>query len=304
MDEKTAGRTFRAALKLEQPLQIIGVPTAYTAILAKNSGFRALYLSGAGVSNSAFALPDLALTTFDNVLEEARRITSACDLPLLIDIDTGWGSPLMISRVIREFIKSGAAAVHIEDQISLKRCGHRRGKVLVSIDEMCGRISAAVDARSDPDFVIMARTDAYTVDGLSAAIDRACRYEEAGADMHFAEAFPDLESYRLFTTAVKRPVLANMTEFGKTPLFSTEELREVGISLVLYPLSLFRIMNASAKKLLMAIRQEGSQKAFLSMMETRDELDSTLHYREYESKIDVLTEKYREQKETDDCNHK
>lgn len=283
-----AGTRFRAALAVEKPLQIIGTINAYSALLAQNAGFRAIYLSGAGVANASFGLPDLALTTLNDVVEDARRITAVTDLPLLVDIDTGWGGAFMIARTIKEMIRAGVAAVHIEDQIQAKRCGHRPNKALVSTEEMSDRVKSAVDAKTYSDFVIMARTDAFANEGKQAAIDRACRYVEAGADMIFAEALYTLEDYRSFTEAVKVPVLANITEFGKTPLFSVEELQQAGVSLVLYPLSAFRAMSAAAVKVYTAIRQQGTQKAVIDLMQTRAELYEVLGYHDYEKKLDSL----------------
>ena len=241
----SAGARFRAALEAESPLQIAGAINAYSALLAERAGFRAIYLSGAGVANASFGLPDLAMTTLNDVCEDVRRICSATDLPLLVDIDTGWGSAFMISRTVREMIWSGAAACHMEDQVAVKRCGHRPGKALVESHEMCDRLKAAVDGRIDDQFVIMARTDAHAVEGQQAAIDRAGAYIEAGADMIFAEALTTLDEYRQFTDAVDAPVLANLTEFGKTPLFTIEELAGVGVRMALYPLSAFRAMSAA-----------------------------------------------------------
>jgi methylisocitrate lyase len=282
------GTRFRAALADERPLQIAGTINAYCALLARRAGFRAIYLSGAGVANASFGLPDLGITTLNDVLEDARRITGACDLPLLVDADTGWGGAFSIARTVRELTRAGAAALHLEDQVAAKRCGHRPGKALVPPEEMSDRIKAAVDARPDPSFVLMARTDAYSVEGLSAAIDRARRYVESGADMIFAEAMTTLEEYRQFTQAIQVPVLANLTEFGKTPLFSLEQMREVGVAMVLYPLSAFRAMSAAAARVYETIRRGGSQKDLLDSMQTREQLYDVLGYHEYEQKLDEL----------------
>jgi methylisocitrate lyase len=282
------GTRFRAALADERPLQIAGTINAYCALLARHAGFRAIYLSGAGVANASFGLPDLGITTLNDVLEDARRITGACDLPLLVDADTGWGGAFSIARTVRELTRAGAAALHLEDQVAAKRCGHRPGKALVPPEEMSDRIKAAVDARPDPSFVLMARTDAYSVEGLSAAIDRARRYVESGADMIFAEAMTTLEEYRQFTQAIQVPVLANLTEFGKTPLFSLEQMREAGVAMVLYPLSAFRAMSAAAARVYETIRRGGSQKDLLDSMQTREQLYDVLGYHEYEQKLDEL----------------
>ena len=257
----SAGARFRAALQVQQPLQIVGTINAFTAMLAERAGHKAIYLSGAGVANASYGLPDLAMTTLNDVCEDVRRISSATDLPLLVDIDTGWGSAFMIGRTIREMTWSGAAAVHLEDQVAVKRCGHRPGKALVEPLEMCDRLKAAVDGRIDDDFVIMARTDAHAVEGQQAAIDRALAYVEAGADMIFAEALTTLEEYEQFTDAVKVPVLANLTEFGKTPLFGTDELAGAGIAMALYPLSAFRAMSRAALNVYETIRKDGTHKA-------------------------------------------
>jgi methylisocitrate lyase len=282
------GTRFRAALADERPLQIAGTINAYCALLARHAGFRAIYLSGAGVANASFGLPDLGITTLNDVLEDARRITGACDLPLLVDADTGWGGAFSIARTVRELTRAGAAALHLEDQVAAKRCGHRPGKALVPPEEMSDRIKAAVDARPDPSFVLMARTDAYSVEGLPAAIDRARRYVESGADMIFAEAMTTLEEYRQFTQAIQVPVLANLTEFGKTPLFSLEQMREAGVAMVLYPLSAFRAMSAAAARVYETIRRGGSQKDLLDSMQTREQLYDVLGYHEYEQKLDEL----------------
>jgi methylisocitrate lyase len=274
-------------VEVERPLQVIGVPNAYTAVMAEKTGFLALYLSGAGVANSAFALPDLGMTTLVEVLEEVRRITGASLLPLLVDCDTGFGGRLMIGRTVREMIRAGAAGMHLEDQIPDKRCGHRPGKSLVPVGDMVNRIKAAVDARSDPDFVIMARTDAFAVEGMDAAVERACRYRDAGADMIFPEALITPAQYRAFADKLGVPVLANQTEFGVTPLFALRELAEAGVSLVLFPLSAFRAMNAAALRVFRSIRMEGSQTGILDSMQTRSELYDFLGYLEYERKLDT-----------------
>jgi methylisocitrate lyase len=284
----TPGVRLHQALREEQPLQLVGVVNAYAALLAEQCGFRALYLSGAGVANASFGLPDLGMTTLSDVLNDVRRITVATQLPLLVDVDTGWGHALMINRTVRELIAAGAAGMHIEDQVTAKRCGHRPGKALVSCAEMVDRIKAAVDARSDPAFVIMARTDAVATEGLEAAIERAGRYREAGADMLFPEALTELEQYRRFVTALDIPVLANLTEFGVTPLFTLEELATAGVGLALYPLSAFRAMAAAALKVYWAIREEGTQVGVLATMQTRAELYDVLGYHAYERKLDEL----------------
>jgi methylisocitrate lyase len=284
----SAGARFRAALAHERPLQVVGTVNAFSALLAERAGFRALYLSGAGVANASFGLPDLGITSLNDVCEDVRRITSACDLPLLVDADTGWGTAFNISRTIADLVRSGAAGCHLEDQVQAKRCGHRPGKALVGADEMADRIKAAADGRTDPQFVIMARTDAHAVEGQQAAIDRAQCYVEAGADMIFAEALTTLEEYRQFTSTITVPVLANITEFGKTPLFSVAELGTAGVQLVLYPLSAFRAMARAAEEVYGAIRRDGSQKNVLERMQTRAELYDVLGYHDYERKLDEL----------------
>jgi methylisocitrate lyase len=288
MEIRSTGQRLWAALAQEQPLQIAGVINAYCALLAEQAGFKALYLSGAGVANAAFGLPDLALTSLTEVAEEVRRITAVSSLPLLVDGDTGWGHAVMIARVVKEITRAGAAALHLEDQVQAKRCGHRSGKQLVSCAEMVDRIKAAVDAKTDARFVLMARTDAYANEGQQAAIDRACAYVEAGADMIFAEALPDLDSYRCFTAAIEVPVLANSTEFGQTPLFTAEELSQAGVRLVLYPLSAFRAMSAAALAVYQTIREQGTQKAMLDSMQTRMDLYQILGYHHYEQILDTL----------------
>ena len=284
----SAGARFRAALEAEQPLQIAGTINAYTALLAERAGFKAIYLSGAGVANASYGLPDLAMTTLNDVCEDIRRIASVSDLPLLVDADTGWGSAFMISRTVREMTWAGAAGCHLEDQVAVKRCGHRPGKALVAAEEMGDRLKAAVDGRIDDRFVIMARTDAHAVEGQQAAIDRAAAYVEAGADMIFAEALTTLEEYQQFTDVVKVPVLANLTEFGKTPLFKTDELAEVGVAMALYPLSAYRAMSAAALNVYQTIKNDGTQQAVVDTMQTRAELYDVLRYQAYEDKLDAL----------------
>ena len=284
----SAGARFRAALEAERPLQIVGTINAYTALLAERAGHKAIYLSGAGVANASFGLPDLAMTTLNDVCEDIRRICSATDLPLLVDADTGWGSALMIARTVREMTWAGAAACHLEDQVSEKRCGHRPGKALVETSEMCDRLKAATDGRIDDSFQIMARTDAHAVEGQQAAIDRAAAYVEAGADMIFAEALTTVEEYRQFTDVIKVPVLANLTEFGKTPLFTAQELAAVGVSMTLYPLSAFRAMSAAALSVYETIKNDGTQQPVVDSMQTRMELYEVLGYQAYEDKIDEL----------------
>ena len=284
----SAGAKFRAALEAERPLQIAGTINAYTALLAGRAGFKAIYLSGAGVANASFGLPDLAMTTLSDVCEDIRRITHASDLPLLVDADTGWGGAFMIARTIAEMSRAGAAGCHLEDQVAIKRCGHRPGKALVETSEMCDRIRAAVDGRENNEFVIMARTDAHAVEGQQAALDRAAAYVEAGADMIFAEALMTLEEYRQFTDTIKVPVLANLTEFGKTPLFTTAELAEVGVRMALYPLSAFRAMSKAALQVYETVRAQGTQQASLADMQERAELYDVLGYQAYEDKLDEL----------------
>ncbi|MDE2234199.1 MAG: methylisocitrate lyase [Gammaproteobacteria bacterium] len=284
----SAGARFWSALEHERPLQVVGTINAYSALLAKRAGFRALYLSGAGVANASFGLPDLGITSLNEVCEDIRRITGACPLPLLVDADTGWGSAFNIQRTVKEMLRAGAAGLHIEDQVSAKRCGHRPGKELVSADEMCDRIKSAVDGRSDDKFVIMARTDAHAVEGQQAALDRALRYVSAGADMIFAEALTTLDEYRQFAHAVKVPVLANITEFGKTPLFTTTELADAGVRMALYPLSAFRAMSKAAENIYTVLRQQGTQQSLLGQMQSRSELYEVLDYLSYENKLDEL----------------
>jgi methylisocitrate lyase len=290
---KSAGAAFRAAVAAERPLQVIGAINAYTARMAERSGFKALYLSGGGVAANSLGMPDLGISTLEDVLIDVRRITEVTTLPLLVDIDTGWGSAFNIARTIRSMVKAGAGAAHIEDQVGAKRCGHRPGKEVVSTLEMVDRVKAAVDARTDPDFVIMARTDALAVEGLPAAIDRAVAYVEAGADMIFPEAMTDLSMYRQFKAAVKVPILANITEFGHTPLFTTGELGSANVDIVLYCCSAYRAMNAAALKVYQTIREEGTQKSVVPMMQTRAELYDYLGYHTYEQKLDDLFAKTR-----------
>lgn len=282
------GATFRAALAAERPLQIAGAINAYSALLAARAGFRALYLSGAGVANASLGVPDLGITQPEDVLIDARRITAAVPLPLLVDIDTGWGSAFAIARTIRDLARAGVAAVHLEDQVAAKRCGHRPGKALVSTGEMVDRLKAAVDARPDGDMVIMARTDAAASEGLAGAIARAQAYVQAGAEMLFAEALTTLDEYREFTAAVPVPVLANLTEFGRTPLLTVEELQQAGVALALYPLSAFRAMSAAARDVYAALRRDGTQRAVVATMQSRTELYDVLNYLSYEQKLDAL----------------
>lgn len=284
----SAGRRFREALKQENPLQILGVINAYSAIQAEAAGAKALYLSGAGVANASYGLPDLGMTMLEDVCIDIRRITGRCELPLLVDADTGWGGAFNIARTVREMTAAGAAGFHIEDQVAQKRCGHRPNKELVSIDEMCDRVKAAVDAKTDSEFVIMARTDAHASEGQQAALDRANAYVEAGADMIFAEAIHTLQEYKDFTAQMSVPVLANITEFGATPMFTVEELASVGIEMVLYPLSGFRAMNKGALEVFKTIKQKGTQADVLDIMQTRKELYEMLDYHAYEDKLDQL----------------
>lgn len=285
----SAGRRFREALAQEKPLQIIGAINANHALLAKRAGFRAIYLSGGGVAAGSLGLPDLGISGLDDVLTDVRRITDVCDLPLLVDVDTGFGaSAFNIARTTKSLIKFGAGALHIEDQVGAKRCGHRPGKAIVTQEEMVDRVRAAVDARTDPDFVIMARTDALAVEGLQAAIDRACACVEAGADAIFPEAMTELSMYKEFAKAVKVPVLANITEFGATPLYTTDELKGADVAMVLYPLSAFRAMNKAAEAVYQAVRRDGTQKNVVSMMQTRQELYDSIGYWDYENKLDAL----------------
>ncbi len=285
---ESAGDRLWSALDVECPLQVAGTINAYSALLAERAGFRAIYLSGAGVANASFGLPDLGITSLNDVCEDVRRIADATDLPLLVDADTGWGQAFMIARTTRDLTRAGAAGMHIEDQVQAKRCGHRPGKALVTSGEMCDRIKAAVDARPDPRFVIMARTDAHAVEGQQEALDRAAAYVNAGADMIFAEALTTLDEYRQFTTDVGVPVLANITEFGKTPLFTSDELREAGVRLALYPLSAFRAMSRAAEVVYGTLRKEGTQQGVVEAMQTREQLYDVLGYHEYEQKLDHL----------------
>ena len=282
------GARLRAAVRSERPLQAVGAITAYTARMAAAVGFKALYLSGGGVAANSLGVPDLGVSTMDDVLTDIRRITDACDLPLLVDADTGWGGAFNIARTVKSFIKFGAAGLHIEDQVQAKRCGHRPGKEIVSKQEMVDRVKSAVDARTDPGFVIMARTDALAVEGIEAALERAVACVEAGADMIFPEAMTDLAMYRRFKDAVKVPVLANITEFGQTPLFTRDELGSVGVDIVLYCCSAYRAMNAAALGVYEAIRRDGTQKNVVDRMQTRADLYKYLDYHAYEAKLDEL----------------
>ena len=288
MSNLTAGARFRCALEDNSPLQIVGTINAYSAMLAEDAGHRAIYLSGGGVANASYGLPDLGITSLNDVITDVERITNASSLPLLVDIDTGWGGAFNIARTIKAMEKAGAAAVHIEDQVSQKRCGHRPNKAIVSRDEMVDRIKAAVDARSDNSFVIMARTDALAVEGMESAIDRAEACVEAGADAVFPEAMLEIQQYRDFVDAVKVPVLANITEFGATPLYNCRELAEAGVAMVLYPLSAFRAMSKAALEVYQTIAVDGDQKAVLDKMQTRAELYEVLGYNVYEEKLDRL----------------
>lgn len=291
ISRSSAGARFRAALAQEQPLQVVGTINAYAARMAERVGFKAIYLSGGGVAAGSLGLPDLGISTLDDVLTDVRRITDVTELPLLVDADTGFGSAFNIARTVKSLIKFGAGAMHLEDQVQAKRCGHRAGKAIVSGKEMVDRIKAAVDARIDPEFVIMARTDALAVEGLQSAIDRACACVEAGADVIFPEAMTELSMYKKFADAVKVPVLANITEFGSTPLYAVEELASAGVSLVLYPLSAFRAMNAAALKIYRTLREEGTQKNVVSLMQTRADLYDFLNYHAFEQKLDELFSK-------------
>jgi len=288
MADQTAGNRFREAVLNDSPLQIMGTINAYTARMASRVGYQAIYLSGAGVANASYGLPDLGMTGMTDVLEDVRRITSTTDVPLLCDIDTGWGSAFNIARTIKEFSKAGAAAVHIEDQVAAKRCGHRPNKAIISKQEMVDRVKAAVDARDDDSFVIMARTDAFAVEGMAAAIERACLCVEAGADMIFPEAITTLDQYQQFSEAVKVPILANITEFGVTPLFSKDELATAGVAMVLYPLSAFRAMNQAALNVYQSIMDNGHQRNVIDSMQNREDLYDYLNYHDYEKKLDQL----------------
>ncbi|MGH8261489.1 MAG: methylisocitrate lyase [Steroidobacteraceae bacterium] len=285
---QSPGARLRAALEAERPLQVVGAINAYAARMAQATGFRALYLSGGGVAANSLGLPDLGISTLDDVLIDARRITDAASLPLLVDADTGWGGAFNIARTVRSLTKAGAAGLHIEDQVAAKRCGHRPGKEVVEPREMIDRVKAAVDARTDAQFVIMARTDSLAAEGLERAIDRSRAYVEAGADMIFPEAMTDLAMYRRFKDAVRVPILANITEFGRTPLFTRDELGSAGVDIVLYCCSAYRAMNAAALKTYEAIRRDGTQKSVVGLMQTREELYRHLDYHRYESKLDEL----------------
>ena len=288
MSTQTAGQKFRAAINANPPLQIVGTINAYTAMMAERTGHQALYLSGAGVANASFGLPDLGMTSLNDVCEDIRRITAATSLPLLVDADTGWGGAFNIARTVKEMTRAGAAGFHIEDQVAQKRCGHRPNKEIVSLDEMVDRVKASVDARTDESFFIMARTDALAQQGLDAAIERALACEAAGADAIFAEAVHTLEQYKAFTRVLKVPVLANITEFGQTPLFNKAELGGVGVAMVLYPLSAFRAMNKAALNVYQSILANGDQKAVVDSMQTRAELYDFLNYHSFEEKLDSL----------------
>ncbi len=287
---QSPGNKFRTVVENEQPLQIVGTINAYHARLAEAVGFKALYISGGGVAAGSCGIPDLGITSLEDVLIDLRRITDVTDLPVLVDIDTGWGGAFNIARTIRAMIKAGAAAVHIEDQVQQKRCGHRPGKAIVSQDEMVDRIKAAVDAKNDPDFVIMARTDVLAVEGLQSAIDRACACVEAGADMIFPEAITELSMYQKFADAVGVPILANITEYGETPLFTTKELAAHNVSMALYPLSAFRAMNAAALNVFQVLKEEGSQQAVVDTMQSRNDLYDYLGYHQFEQKLNILFE--------------
>ncbi|EOY5049983.1 TPA: methylisocitrate lyase [Serratia marcescens] len=296
MTLRSPGLAFRQALSKEKPLQIAGAINANHALLAQRAGFQAIYLSGGGVAAGSLGLPDLGISTLDDVLTDIRRITDVCPLPLLVDVDSGFGaSAFNVARTVRSVSKAGAAALHIEDQVGAKRCGHRPNKAIVSTEEMVDRIKAAVDARSDPDFVIMARTDALAVEGLEAAIERAQAYVAAGADMLFPEAITELGMYRRFAEATQVPILANITEFGATPLFTTEELRSARVDMALYPLSAFRAMNRAAERVYRALREEGTQKSVIDTMQTRNELYESINYYLFEEKLDALFARQRDE---------
>ena len=282
------GATFRKAIKNNQPLQIVGTINAYTSILAEKSGHRAIYLSGGGVAASSMGVPDLGITTLQDVLVDVERITNTTNLPLLVDVDTGWGGAFNISRMVKSMISAGAAAIHIEDQVEQKRCGHRPNKELVSVQEMVNRIKAAVDAKTDSEFVVMARTDAIDNEGIESALERVVTYQEAGADAIFAEAVIEIDQYKSFKENLKIPILANITEFGKTPFFTKEELKRVGIDMILYPLSAFRAMSKAAQEVYIEILKKGTQKHIVGKMQTRDELYELLDYHSYEEKLDNL----------------
>ncbi len=296
MTSITAGRALRLALQQEAPLQIVGAINANHALLAQRAGYRAIYLSGGGVAAGSLGMPDLGISTLEDVLIDVRRITDVCPLPLLVDVDSGFGaSAFNVARTVRSIEKAGAAGLHIEDQVGAKRCGHRPGKAIVSTEEMVDRIRAAVDARTDPDFVIMARTDALAVEGLKKAQARAKAYIDAGADMLFPEAMTELTMYRQFAQTVQVPILANITEFGATPLFTTAELADAGVSMALYPLSAFRAMNRAAENVYLTLRQDGTQKAVLDTMQTREELYQSINYYQFEQKLDALFARNREE---------
>ena len=289
-------KKLQQAMRKEQPLQMVGTINAYSALLAKNTGFKAIYLSGAGVANHSLGLPDLAMTTLNDVCEDIRRISYSCDLPLIADADTGWGNAFMVARTVKEMRKAGASGCHIEDQVASKRCGHRPGKEIVSVNEMNDRIKAAVDARDD-DFTIIARTDALAVEGLEKSIDRARTYIDSGADIIFAEALTDLDQYKTFTDSINAPVLANLTEFGMTPLYTVEEMRDAGVKIILYPLSAARSMANAAMKTYEAIKQDGTQKNQIENMQTRIDLYKTLNYEAYEAKVDKVLGKNKKQRD-------
>ena len=289
-------KKLQQAMREEQPLQMVGTINAYSALLAKNAGFKAIYLSGAGVANHSLGLPDLAMTTLNDVCEDIRRISYSCDLPLIADADTGWGNAFMVARTVKEMRKAGASGCHIEDQVASKRCGHRPGKEIVSVNEMNDRIKAAVDARDD-DFTIIARTDALAVEGLEKSIDRARTYIDSGADIIFAEALTDLDQYKTFTDSINAPVLANLTEFGMTPLYTVEEMRDAGVKIILYPLSAARSMANAAMKTYEAIKQDGTQKNQIENMQTRTDLYKTLNYEAYEAKVDQVLGKNKKQRD-------
>ncbi|EML0363950.1 TPA: methylisocitrate lyase [Providencia rettgeri] len=289
MSSFSAGHKFREAIKQESPLQLVGTINANHALLAKQAGYKAIYLSGGGVAAGSLGMPDLGISTLDDVLIDIRRITDVCDLPLMVDADIGFGpSAFNVARTVKSFCKAGAAGLHIEDQVGAKRCGHRPNKEIVSTQEMVDRIKAAVDARTDDSFVIMARTDALAVEGIDAALERAQAYLDAGADMLFPEAITELSMYQKFTNNTSAPVLANLTEFGQTPLFTLDELRSVGIAIALYPLSAFRAMNKAAEQVYTTLRKEGTQKSVIPLMQTREELYQSIHYYDYEQKLDAL----------------
>ncbi|WP_438336216.1 methylisocitrate lyase [Providencia hangzhouensis] len=292
MSSFSAGQKFREAIKQESPLQLVGTINANHALLAKQAGYKAIYLSGGGVAAGSLGMPDLGISTLDDVLIDIRRITDVCDLPLMVDADIGFGpSAFNVARTVKSFCKAGAAGLHIEDQVGAKRCGHRPNKEIVSTQEMVDRIKAAVDARTDDSFVIMARTDALAVEGIDAALERAQVYLEAGADMLFPEAITELSMYQQFTSNTSAPVLANLTEFGQTPLFTLDELRSVDIAIALYPLSAFRAMNKAAEQVYATLRKEGTQKSVIPLMQTREELYQSIHYYDYEQKLDALFSK-------------